>query len=86
MQLNNELGDMPIKDVLKEHPQIGEILDKHAIGCIKCSVGTCLLKDVVAIHFLGDATEQQIEIEINAYLETSAGSQAPANPAKVPGA
>ena len=70
MKLKNDMGDKPIKDVLKEHPRIGEILDKHEIGCIKCSVGTCLLKDVVTVHFLGDETEAQIEAEINSYLET----------------
>ena len=68
MKLNNDIGDRPIKDVLKEHPMIGEILNKHEIGCIKCSVGTCLLKDVVSVHFVGDETEAQIETEINSYL------------------
>ncbi len=69
MKLKNDIGDMPIIDVLKDHPMIGEILNKHEIGCIKCSVGTCLLKDVVSVHFLGDEVETQIETEINAYLE-----------------
>jgi hypothetical protein len=69
MQLKNGLGDMPIKDVLQDHPRIGEILNQYEIGCLKCSVGTCLLKDVVAVHFLGDATEERIETEINSYLE-----------------
>lgn len=68
MKLTNNLGDRPIKDVLGEHPLIGEVLDRHGIGCIKCSVGTCLLKDVVAVHFLGDETEAIIEKEINSYL------------------
>lgn len=70
MILKNNLGDKSIKDVLKDHPLIGAILDKHGIGCIKCSVGTCLLKDVVSVHFLGDDTESRIETEINSYLET----------------
>jgi hypothetical protein len=68
MQLNNGLGTRQIKDVIEEHQQIGKILDKYAIGCIKCSIGTCLLQDVVSVHFLGDAVEGQIEKEINAYL------------------
>ena len=70
MKLNSDIGDKPIIDVLKEHPMIGTILDKHEIGCIKCSVGTCLLKDVVSVHFLGDETETQIETEINSYLDS----------------
>ena len=69
MELLNNLGDRNIKEVIEENPKIGEILDKYEIGCIKCSVGTCLLKDVVSVHFLGDETEEQIEQEINAYLE-----------------
>ena len=69
MKLKNNLDAKPITEVLADHPMIGEILDKHEIGCIKCSVGTCLLKDVVSVHFLGDEIEAQIESEINAYLE-----------------
>lgn len=68
MKLHKGLGDKDILSVIKDHPQIGEILDKYEIGCIKCSVGTCLLKDVVTVHFLGDETEAQIEEEINNYL------------------
>ena len=70
MELLNNLGDRNIKEVIEEYPKIGEILDKYEIGCIKCSVGTCLLKDVVSVHFLGDETEAQIEQEINSYMET----------------
>ncbi|MCL7487519.1 MAG: hypothetical protein M8357_05020 [Desulfobulbaceae bacterium] len=70
MKLLHDLGSSNIKDVIKTHPKIGEILDKHEIGCTRCTVGTCLLQDVVTVHFLGDETEAQIEQEINAYLET----------------
>lgn len=69
MKLKDDIGDRPIKEVLDDHPIIGEILNKYEIGCIKCSVGTCLLKEVVSVHFLGDEIEAQIETEINAYLE-----------------
>ena len=69
MNLNNGLGDQPIEDVIKAHPPIGEILQKHDIACVTCSVGICLLKDVVSIHSLGDEVEAQIEQEINIYLD-----------------
>ena len=69
MELLNDLGNRNIKEAIEEYPKIGEILDKYEIGCIKCSVGTCLLKEVVAVHFLGDETEAQIEKEINSYLQ-----------------
>ena len=70
MKLNNDLGNFQIIDVIAVHPKIGDILARYEIGCIKCSVGTCLLKDVVTVHFLGEETELQIEKEINAYLDT----------------
>jgi hypothetical protein len=70
MELHNNLGDMPIKEVIEEYPRIGEILDKYEIGCIECSIGTCLFRDVVKVHVLGDEVEAQIEKEINSYLES----------------
>jgi len=68
MKLNSNIGELAIKNVIEDHPEIGEILAKFEIGCTKCSIGTCLLKEVVKVHFLGDEIEQQIEEEINAYL------------------
>ena len=70
MQLTNDIGNRPIKEVIEEHPQIGEILNKYEIGCLECSIGTCYVKDVVAVHVLGDAIEEMIEKEINEYLES----------------
>ena len=69
MKLRNGLGNREIIKVINEHPKIGEILARYEIGCIECSIGTCLLKDVVAVHFLGDETEAKIEKEINAYIK-----------------
>ena len=70
MNLRNDLGNQPIKEVIETHPRIGEILNKYEIGCLECSIGTCLLKDVVAVHVLGDAIDAIIEKEINMYLES----------------
>ena len=71
MELTGNLGDTPIIEVIKKHPKIGEILDKYEIGCIECSIGTCLFKEVVKIHFLGDEIEKKIEKEINEYLSST---------------
>lgn len=68
MELHQDIGGQAIQDVLKVHPQIGIILEKFDIGCVSCRVGICLLKDVVAIHALGEQIEAQIEQEINHYL------------------
>jgi len=68
MKLLKDMGNRPIKEVIEEHPKIGAILQEYEIGCLECSIGTCFLKDVVAVHVLGDAIEAMIEKEINEYL------------------
>ncbi len=65
----NKLGENAIKDVIEKHPRIGKILDKHGIGCTKCKVGICKLKDVVKIHFLPKEKEETIFNEINKILK-----------------
>ena len=69
MNLSNNIGDEAIQDVVKAHPRIGDILNDFEIGCVDCSVGICLLKDVVTIHVLGDEIEAKIEKQINDYLK-----------------
>lgn len=68
MNLANGIGDQAIQDVVKTHPKIGEILNDFDIGCVTCSVGICLVRDVVSIHGLGDEVEARIEERINEYL------------------
>jgi hypothetical protein len=69
MEFKNSLGEMAIQDVIKSYPEIGKILARFDIGCVTCSVGICLLKDVVSIHGLSKEDEAKIEQEINAYLD-----------------
>ena len=69
MNLHNGIGDLAIQDVVKDHPRIGEIFDEYEIGCVGCSVGICLVKDVVTIHYLGEEIEAVIEKQINEYLD-----------------
>ena len=71
MNLPAAIGESGINTVIEEHPKIGEIFSRHEIGCVTCGVGICLVKDVVSIHALGDAAEEQIEREILEYLETT---------------
>ncbi|MBW6510619.1 MAG: hypothetical protein K0A93_00700 [Desulfuromonadaceae bacterium] len=73
MHLKNEIGAQAINKTIAEHPVIGEILQKYDIGCVTCGVGICLVKDVVAIHALGEEIEAQIEKEINDYLASKEG-------------
>jgi anaerobic glycerol-3-phosphate dehydrogenase len=75
MKIPVEIGEQPINQTIERHPRIGEILNKYDIGCVTCGVGICLVKDVVAIHALGDEIEARIEQEINDYLYTLATNQ-----------
>lgn len=68
MNLPQRLGEQAINNTIEQHPYIGEILRKYDIGCVTCGVGICLVKDVVAIHALGEKTEAKIEQEITDYL------------------
>jgi len=68
VNLPQGIGDQPINQTIERHPRIGAILNKYDIGCVTCGVGICLVKDVVAIHALGDEIEARIEQEINDYL------------------
>lgn len=42
--------NLGVKSVISQYPKVGDILQSYDIGCITCSVGTCLLKDVIEIH------------------------------------
>ncbi len=56
MNLPYGIGEQAINSVIEKHPAIGEILEKHDIGCVTCGVGICLMNDVVSIQkiVLGD--------------------------------
>jgi hemerythrin-like domain-containing protein len=70
-----------IKDVIREFPEVGTILDSFGIGCVNCSVGTCLMKDIIGIHNLSRKQEAELmgwiekaiypdrEIKVEAYEE-----------------
>lgn len=53
-----------IKEVIDEFPEVEKILDEYGIGCGPCSVGTCLLKDIVEIHDLPADKEQVMMAKI----------------------
>ena len=46
-----------IKELITAYPEVGRVLEKYGIGCVPCSVGSCLLKDVVGIHNLDPQKE-----------------------------
>ncbi len=50
----------PIKELIGRFPALGTILEDYAIGCVPCSVGTCLLRDIVEIHNLSPGDEEEL--------------------------
>jgi len=49
-----------IKEIIDQFPEVENILNEYDIGCAPCSVGTCLLKDIVEIHILPADKEQEL--------------------------
>ena len=47
----------PIKEIIGKYPPVGSLLEEYRIGCVPCSVGTCLLADIVEIHNLSPEDE-----------------------------
>lgn len=68
MNIPPETGNRAIRDVIKDHPEIGRILAAHDITCVECQVGICLLKDVLNIHGTNPEEAAAIEKEINGHL------------------
>jgi hemerythrin-like domain-containing protein len=62
----------PIRDVIARYPTIGALLAEHGIDCITCSVGTCLLKDVLSVHGFPARQEQQLLDEIRSLANQDA--------------
>lgn len=57
-----------IKEIITQHPEVGEILEKYNIGCTTCSVGSCLFKDILEIHNLHPEVEVELIYEIEKAL------------------
>ncbi len=55
-----DLLDTNIKDVVQRFPGVADVLNEHQIACVSCGVGTCLFKDVVAIHDLSPEDEKAL--------------------------
>jgi len=66
-----------VKEVIETFPQVGEILDRYGIGCVSCSVGTCLLEDVVRIHGLPAPQEAALMADIERALGSGSMMAAP---------
>lgn len=60
----DEYLDQGIKEVIRQFPPVGEILERYGIGCVPCMVGSCLLKDIIDIHDLSPDDERSLMAEI----------------------
>jgi len=60
--------NMSIKEVIENNPRIGEFLEEYHVGCVPCTVATCLLKDVVTIHNLPKKDEAMLMYQIEKEL------------------
>ena len=49
-----------IKEIITERPEIEAILEDYDIGCGPCTVGQCLLKDIVEVHAI--PPEEELEM------------------------
>lgn len=59
--------NMAIKTVITEFPRVGTILNDYGIGCVSCSVGTCLMKDIIEIHNV----PKDVEVEMMKKIEAA---------------
>ena len=60
--------NMEIKKVITEFPRVGTILNEYGIGCVTCSIGTCLMKDIIDIHNVPKNIEAQMMKKLEAAL------------------
>lgn len=73
----NSYLNKSIKEVINEFPQVGALLNEAGIGCVTCSVGTCLLKDVISIHGLPKAQERVVMAKIAKVIDPGADIDIP---------
>jgi len=53
-----------IKEIIKQFPEVENILDEYNVGCAPCSIGSCLLNDIIEIHHLSSEQEQGLMARI----------------------
>ncbi len=56
----DEFLEKQMKELIEEYPELNDILAEYDIGCGPCSVGICLLKDIVQIHQMGPEKEEEL--------------------------
>jgi hemerythrin-like domain-containing protein len=67
--------NMSINSVITEFPEVGILLDSYGIGCVTCNIGTCILNDVLKIHYL--PKDEEIEVMQGIKEIITSGGKAP---------
>ena len=60
--------NMETKRVITEFPRVGAILNEYGVGCVTCSIGTCLMKDIINIHNIPKNVEAQMMKKLEAAI------------------
>lgn len=79
-----EILDRGIKDLIAEHPAIGELLDREGIACVSCQAGTCRTRDIIEVHGLSVERERAILAAIAAVIWPGRGIEIPTLPRAAP--
>ncbi len=66
-----------IKEVINQFPEVERILDEYQIGCGPCTVGSCLLKDVIEIHRLPANERQEMMARIAEVISSGMRTESP---------
>lgn len=66
-----------IKEIMSLYPDVERVLDEYGIGCGPCSVGDCLLKDIVQIHHLAPEDERVLMARIAKIIDPEAEIEIP---------
>lgn len=79
MEMESQLK-RAVKEVIADYPGVEEALEEFGIGCGPCSVGTCLLGDVVEIHGLSPEEEAGLMGRIAGVVDSDNGGPPPELP------
>lgn len=55
-----ELLERPIKEVIAEHPALGELLEREGIACVSCAAGSCRTREIIEVHGLSAERERAV--------------------------
>lgn len=79
-----EILDRNIKDLIAEHPGVGELLENEGIACVSCQAGTCRTRDIIEVHGLSAQRERAVLARIAALVDPGRKVEIPMLPRASP--